>query len=170
MKDMNYFEVLGFSIRFGIDDDELEERYMKLQEQFHPDKATTAQERRAFLSMSLSVNTAYRNLKDIFSRARHILQLKGVDMAHYSSSRMCNLLEDMLNDNLEMEKIHDIDSLKIFIKEKKEEKINVLSCMARAFEEDDIDLFAVYTAHFNYLTNILSLSDKKQSLLSISSD
>jgi len=68
---MDAFDVLGLPPLFELDATALEQRYRDLQRQLHPDKFVHASssERRESLSRAVSVNEAYRALKDELKRA-----------------------------------------------------------------------------------------------------
>jgi molecular chaperone HscB len=68
---MDAFDVLGLVPTFELDSTALEQRYRDLQRQLHPDKFVNASssERRESLSRAVSVNDAYRVLKDELKRA-----------------------------------------------------------------------------------------------------
>ena len=65
------FDLLGLAPTLDLDLKTIEQRYRDLQKQLHPDKFTqaSAQERRASLSRAVSVNDAYRVLRDDLARA-----------------------------------------------------------------------------------------------------
>lgn len=64
------FDVLGLTPTFDLDDKELEQRYRDLQRTLHPDRfaQAPASERRSALSRAVSVNDAYRVLRDQLRR------------------------------------------------------------------------------------------------------
>jgi len=68
---MDAFDVLGLAPSLELDPTLLEQRYRELQKQFHPDKFVQAASsaRRESLSRAVSVNEAYRLLKDELKRA-----------------------------------------------------------------------------------------------------
>ena len=68
---MDAFDVLGLAPSFDLDSKVLEQRYRDLQRALHPDKfaQASAAERRASLSRAVSVNEAYRALRDELKRA-----------------------------------------------------------------------------------------------------
>jgi molecular chaperone HscB len=72
---MDAFDVLGLAPAFDLDPGELDKRYRELQKQLHPDKFVNApsSERRASLARAMSVNEAYRELKDELKRADLLL-------------------------------------------------------------------------------------------------
>jgi molecular chaperone HscB len=68
---MDAFDVLGLVPAFDLDSKMLEQRYRDLQRALHPDRfaQASASERRASLSRAVSVNDAYRALRDELKRA-----------------------------------------------------------------------------------------------------
>ena len=72
---MNYFEIFDLKINTQIDLDQLEETYLTFQQQFHPDKASTAD-----IEKSILLNEAFEVLKTTFSRLSYILKLQGTDI------------------------------------------------------------------------------------------
>jgi molecular chaperone HscB len=68
----------------------LERSYREIQSKVHPDRFAHAgdAERRASLQWTTRVNEAYRTLKDPVQRARHILELHGVDVAFETDTAM----------------------------------------------------------------------------------
>ena len=68
----------------------LERSYREIQSKVHPDRFAHAgdAERRASLQWTTRVNEAYRTLKDPVQRAKHILDLHGVDVAFETNTAM----------------------------------------------------------------------------------
>jgi Fe-S protein assembly co-chaperone HscB len=75
----NYFENFSFNVDFNIDLEELENKYLEFQKQFHPDNSISAD-----VEKSISINEAYKVLKNPLQRASHILQLNGIDLENDS--------------------------------------------------------------------------------------
>lgn len=73
------FETLGLPRRYEVDPADLEKRYRELQRALHPDKfaQAPAADRRAALSRAVTVNEAYRTLRDDLQRAAALLRLAG---------------------------------------------------------------------------------------------
>lgn len=86
----NHFELFGLSPVFSLDKEILEKAYRDVQSQVHPDRFAHAgdAERRASLQWTTRVNEAYRTLKDPLQRARHLLELQGVDVAFETNTQM----------------------------------------------------------------------------------
>jgi molecular chaperone HscB len=86
----NHFELFGLAPAFRLETDRLERSYREIQSQVHPDRFAHAgdAERRASLQWTTRVNEAYRALRDPVERARHILELHGVDVAFETNTAM----------------------------------------------------------------------------------
>ena len=76
----NYFELFGLPVRFELDGDRLAQQYRQLQQMFHPDKFAGSSEREQRLAVQLAahINQAHQILKSPRSRARYLLELRGV--------------------------------------------------------------------------------------------
>src|SRR5678815_3794902 len=86
----SHFELFGLPAAFSIDRDALEKAYREIQSQVHPDRFAHAgdAERRASLQWTTRVNEAFQTLKNPVSRARHLLELQGVDVAFETNTAM----------------------------------------------------------------------------------
>ncbi|HEX2334423.1 MAG TPA: Fe-S protein assembly co-chaperone HscB [Burkholderiales bacterium] len=86
----SYFDLFGLPPAFEVEADGLERSYREIQSRVHPDRFAHAgdAERRASLQWSTRVNEAYRTLKDPVQRARHLLELHGVDVAFETNTAM----------------------------------------------------------------------------------
>jgi molecular chaperone HscB len=80
---MDAFDVLGLPAAFDLDSKVLEQRYRDLQRALHPDKfaQASASERRASLSRAVSVNDAYRALRDELKRAEVLFVRLGGELS-----------------------------------------------------------------------------------------
>jgi molecular chaperone HscB len=86
----NHFELFGLAPAFAVEADALERSYREIQSRVHPDRFAHAgdAERRASLQWTTRVNEAYRTLKDPVQRAKHLLELNGVDVAFETNTAM----------------------------------------------------------------------------------
>ena len=73
------FELLGVPVLFALDEQELEKRHRDLSRALHPDRyaGRPSSERREALSRAISVNEAFRKLRDPISRAEALLEQLG---------------------------------------------------------------------------------------------
>lgn len=79
---VDYFAVFGLPAVFAQNPSELEQRYLDLQRQAHPDRHAhlDAAGRRAAVEVAARINEAYRHLKDPLTRSTHLLALRGVEV------------------------------------------------------------------------------------------
>lgn len=121
----SHFELFGLSPAFSIEGEALERSYREIQSKVHPDRFAHAgdAERRASLQWTTRVNEAYRVLKDPVQRARHLLELHGVDVAFETNTAMPPefLMQQMeLRETLEEAKdASSLDALRGDLREKK---------------------------------------------------
>jgi molecular chaperone HscB len=102
----SHFELFGLQPSFRLDPQALEQSYRELQGLVHPDRFAQAgdAERRASMQMTTRVNEAYRTLKNPVHRAKHLLELQGVDVTFETNTQMPTdfLLQQMeMRENLE---------------------------------------------------------------------
>jgi len=86
----SHFDLFGLSPAFGLDGEALEKSYRETQSRVHPDRFAHAgdAERRASMQWTTRVNEAYRTLKNPVQRAKHILELHGVDVEFETNTQM----------------------------------------------------------------------------------
>jgi molecular chaperone HscB len=86
----SHFEVFGLDPAYALNRTALEQAYQDLQTLIHPDRYAHGSdaERRASMQMTTRVNEAYRTLKDPVQRAKHLLELHGVDVAFETNTQM----------------------------------------------------------------------------------
>jgi molecular chaperone HscB len=83
------FELLGVPALFALDEAELEKRHRELSKALHPDRyvGRPSSERREALSRAISVNEAFRQLRDPISRAEALLSQLGRDVSEGSQPK-----------------------------------------------------------------------------------
>ena len=106
----SHFELFGLPPRYEIEAERLEHSYRDIQSKVHPDRFAHAgdAERRASLQWTTRVNEAYRILKNPVQRAKHLLELQGVDVAFETNTAMP---QDFLMQQMELrESLEDAKS------------------------------------------------------------
>jgi len=86
----SHFDLFGLAPAYSLEIDALERSYREIQSQVHPDRFAHAgdAERRASLQWTTRVNEAFQVLKNPVARARHLLELHGVDVAFETNTAM----------------------------------------------------------------------------------
>jgi len=88
------FELLGVPALFALDETELEKRHRDLSKALHPDRYTgrPSSERREALSRAISVNEAFRQLRDPISRAEALLSQLGREVSETNQPKPATAL------------------------------------------------------------------------------
>ena len=68
----DHFALFGFAPAFALDEKALQQKYLALQREFHPDRAVP-ENKLAMLQKSADINEAYRVLKNPVERAEYLL-------------------------------------------------------------------------------------------------
>lgn len=86
----DFFQLLRLPARFQIDTTLLEQNYLSLQSQVHPDKFAhmPESERRVSMQWATRVNEAYQTLRKPLDRARYLLTLQGVETQEETNTAM----------------------------------------------------------------------------------
>jgi molecular chaperone HscB len=133
----SHFELFGLAPAFAVEGEALERSYREIQSRVHPDRFAHAgdAERRASLQWTTRVNEAYRVLKDPVQRARHLLELQGVDVAFETDTKMP---PDFLMQQMELrealEEARDAAALDALRKNLVEEKGTMERAIAEAID------------------------------------
>ena len=77
----NYFTFFGLTPRFVFDTSALDQAYLAIQKEVHPDRHASGSdaEQRLAMQMATYANGAYRTLKDPIARGLYLCQLQGVE-------------------------------------------------------------------------------------------
>ena len=121
----SHFELFGLPPAFALDSEALERSYREIQSRVHPDRFAHAgdAERRASLQWTTRVNEAFQVLKNPVTRAKHLLELQGVDVAFETNTAMP---QDFLMQQMELREALDeakdaarLDSLRSRLREER---------------------------------------------------
>jgi molecular chaperone HscB len=135
----NYFELFGLPRRFEVDTALLEERYLAISRNIHPDKYATAGEgMQAFaLRASASVNNAYDVLRDPLHRAEYLLESAGGKSATQDKRVPQDLLAEvlMLREELEEARATNdrtaLEALRTLVARRKQETEHKVASLSR---------------------------------------
>ncbi|MGH8765164.1 MAG: Fe-S protein assembly co-chaperone HscB [Burkholderiales bacterium] len=135
----NYFELFGLAPAFALDLQALESAYRDIQSRIHPDRFAHAgdAERRASMQMTTQVNEAYRALGNPVLRAKHILELNGIDLAFETDTSMP---EDFLTRQMEfreqLEEAKDTAALDAMLEELNAERKKIEEQIKTSIDQD----------------------------------
>lgn len=96
LEKQNHFQKFNLETKFTINEQELENQYLKLQQQFHPD---TAKDATLAEIDSILINQAYQILKNPIKRAIYLLQLQNINI----EDEECSVKPTMVTLNFVME-------------------------------------------------------------------
>jgi molecular chaperone HscB len=140
------FELLGVPVLFALDERELEKRHRDLSRTLHPDRyiGRPSSERREALSRAISVNEAFRKLRDPLSRAEALLKHLGREVSELNQPKpdpalLMRVLEqrEELSAARQARDRHRVESLAARAASEAEE---TTERMADAFSEDPVPI------------------------------
>ncbi|WOE31915.1 MULTISPECIES: Fe-S protein assembly co-chaperone HscB [unclassified Acinetobacter] len=114
---MNHFELFNLPVTLDIDLTVLKAEFLKLQQQYHPDKAD---DKNQALIQSSEINQAYKTLLNIDSRAGYLLALKKQDYHLDQSISDFEFLQDALEIREQLEEAQttaQLQSLRIEVQQ-----------------------------------------------------
>jgi len=155
----NYFEIFQLKPEINIDLAKLEEQYLLLQSQFHPDKFVNApiSAQNKAISNSMVINQAYKILKNDLKRAAYWLKITG-DIDLENEQNKFKLSPVILMEIMELsEEFNEVDAderLNLAKKIKQEIAAN-LALIAGFINQKQFEKAAQNLAKAKYLQNII---------------
>jgi len=142
----NFFELFELPVSYDVDLNQIQQHYMALQKQVHPDKFASGsdQEKRLSMQQTSWINEAQATLKDPVLRANYLLQLKGADNDQGSETTMdAAFLMQQLEMRERLENIkNETDPLSVLDSMAKEIRLSAKTMMAgftSSYEENQFD-------------------------------
>ena len=153
----DYFQLLDLQKKYNIDKAELKSKYLSMQIKFHPDRATSEEERRIFLEQSIKLNEAEKVLKDDYLRAEYMLKLAGskFDDKTLRDAISANELEEIMEMHEMVDDSEDLDELKQMEQIKLQEKDKMVQELEGYFNENNLAKALDLTVRLKYLTNLV---------------
>lgn len=111
---MNHFELFDLPVALDIDLAVLKAHFLKLQQQYHPDKA---EDKNQAMIKSSEINQAHKILSNVDSRAGYLLTLKKQDFHLDQSISDFEFLQSALEIREQLDEAHDTDQLNSLKKE-----------------------------------------------------
>lgn len=134
----DYFRFFGLHQQFKIDLPALDQAYLAIQKEVHPDRHARGSdaEQRLAMQMATLANTALQTLKNPIQRGLYICQLHGVDAKLETNTAMpaAFLMKQMdWRENLD-EQAEDLAALDALMAEVQESKQDTLTEIAQAID------------------------------------
>ena len=134
----DYFRFFGLNQQFNIDLPALDQAYLAIQKEVHPDRHARGSEAEQRLAMQMATlaNTAYQTLKNPIQRGLYLCQLHGVDAKLETNTAMpaAFLMKQMeWRETLDeqAEELHELESL---MAEVEQSKSDILAEIAQAID------------------------------------
>jgi molecular chaperone HscB len=134
----NYFRFFGLEQRFNLDLATLDQAYLAIQKEVHPDRHARGSdtEQRLAMQMATLANTAHQTLKNPIQRGLYLCKLHGVDANLETNTAMPTafLMKQMdWRESLE-EREEDLAALEALAEEVDESKRDTLAEIAQAVD------------------------------------
>jgi len=142
----NFFELFGLPVSYNVDLNKIQQQYMALQKQVHPDKFASGSdlEKRISMQQTSWINEAQTTLKDPVLRAGYLLKLRGIDFSLENETTMdaaflmqqLEMRESLENIKNETDPLAALDSL---AEKVKASIIVMMDGFAQSLENDQLD-------------------------------
>ena len=134
----DYFRFFGLNQQFKLDLPALDQAYLAIQKEVHPDRHARGSdsEQRLAMQMATLANTAYQTLKNPIERGLYICKLNGVDAKLETNTAMPTafLMKQMdWRESLD-EQAEDLSALEDLMTEVEESKANTIAEIAQAID------------------------------------
>jgi molecular chaperone HscB len=134
----DYFKFFGIQQQFNIDLPALDQAYLAIQKEVHPDRHARGSETEQRLAMQMATlaNTAFQTLKNPIDRGLYICQLHGVDAKLETNTAMpaAFLMKQMeWRESLD-EQAEDLSALEALMEEVEESKADTLAQITQAID------------------------------------
>ena len=154
---LNEFELLGVDKKFDLDDEILENNYLKLQQVLHPDKFSVLSDKEIKYSTIFSsmINDAYQTLSNANLRAEAILKSKGIKSSDESETfQNSEILEEIMEIQSKCINENDINVIKETSLELDERIFKTLDELSNSFDDEDYKKASQLNIKLSYLEKI----------------
>ncbi|QKM65136.1 Fe-S protein assembly co-chaperone HscB [Polynucleobacter tropicus] len=134
----DYFRFFGLNQQFNIDLPALDQAYLAIQKEVHPDRHARGSEaeQRVAMQMATLANTAYQTLKNPIQRGLYLCQLHGVDAKLETNTAMpaAFLMKQMEWRETLDEQAEELPELEVLMAEVEQTKADILVEIAQAID------------------------------------
>lgn len=143
----NFFELFDHPVSYQVDFNKIQQHYMELQKQVHPDKFASASDQEKCLSMQQTswLNEALATLKDDVLRASYLLKLKGLDinLENETTVDMTFLMQQLdvreRLENIDRSTPESLDELDEMEKQVKLENTDIMAAFSQSYQDSNFD-------------------------------
>ena len=143
----NFFELFDLPVSYEVDLKKVQQHYMDLQMQVHPDRFANGsdQEKRLSMQQTSWLNEAQATLKDDVLRASYLLKLSGLDINFENETTVdMNFLMQQLEmrerlENLNREAIDSLDELDSMAKKVKQTSADMMTAFSQSYKDNNFD-------------------------------
>lgn len=148
----NFFELFDLPVSYDVDLNKIQQQYMDLQMQVHPDKFANGsdQEKRLSMQQTSWLNEAQATLKDDVLRATYLLKLKDLDINLENETtvdmdflvqqlEMRERLEKIKEENIKSGGIDSLDELDAMSKEVKQSSADMMAAFSQTYQDNNFD-------------------------------
>ena len=142
----NFFELFDHAVSYDVDLNKIQQQYMELQKQVHPDRYANAsdQEKRVSMQRTSWINEALSTLKDPVLRATYLLALKDLDVNLDNETTMdAAFLMQQLEMREKLENIRDeaepLVVLDVMARDIKKSSLAMMQSFSQSYENDLLD-------------------------------
>ncbi len=153
----NEFELLGIDKKFNLDDEILENNYLKLQQILHPDNFSILSDKEIKYSTIFSsmVNNAYQKLSCANLRAEALLKLKGLNNYDESETfQNTEILEEIMEIQNKCRNKSDEKAIKETSLELDDKILKTLSELSSSFDDEDYKKASQLNIKLSYLEKL----------------
>ena len=143
----NFFELFDLSVSYDVDLNKIQQQYMNLQMQVHPDKFANGsdQEKRLSMQQTSWLNEAQATLKDNVLRAAYLLKLKDLDINLENETtvdmdflmRQLEMRERL--ENINRDAFDSLDELDVMAKEVKQTSADMMAAFSQSYQDNNFD-------------------------------
>ena len=151
---MNYFSLFNIKQEFNIDLHLLNQRYIDMLAEYHPDKLN-ADNTGLRLIDSVLINAAYTTLKSDILRAEYLLSLYDIHVCHIDASDNSNLEEIWAIWEL-ISTTNDASILEKLYAERSANKDRLIEKLEKAFLDHHLEEALDLTMKLKYHTNVIN--------------
>ena len=143
----NFFELFDIPVSYEVDLKKVQQHYMNLQMQVHPDRFANGsdQEKRLSMQQTSWLNEAQATLKDDVLRASYLLKLSGLDinLENETTVDMAFLMQQLEMrerlENINREATDSLDELDSMAKKVKKTSADMMIAFSQSYKDNDFD-------------------------------